>query len=181
MASLAAVRKIGAFWGKPPCWGWAQKGITLVETSVVMGIVGLLTAVGISAVGSPQMDLTCVQQDLPAAVMQAMHLARARGRNVTVALGKPELGPDILPVNIPARVKWGKPSHVPLPKGMAAPVIAGSTGEAHARITITPRRTATATAWFLHDGTDALCMRLSGTGHLQLLRWRNSTKKWTRV
>ncbi len=181
MASLAAVRKNGAFWGKSPRWGRAQKGITLVETSVVMGIVGLLTVIGISAVGSPQMDLTCVQQDLPAAVMQAMHLARARGRNVTVALGKPELGPDILPVNIPARVKWGKPSHVPLPKGMAAPVVAGSTGEAHARITITPRRTATATAWFLHDGTDALCMRLSGTGHLQLLRWRNSSKKWTRV
>lgn len=159
----------------------AQRGITLVETSVVMGIVGLLMAFGISAVGSPQMDLTCVQQDLPAAVMQAMHLARARGRNVTVALGRPELGPDILPVHIPPRVKWGKPAHVPLPKGMAAPVVAGTTGEAHARITITPRRTATATAWFLHDGTDALCMRLSGTGHLQLLRWRNASKKWTRV
>ena len=181
MGLLTVDRKDRARSGKSLSSTRAQRGITLVETSVVMGIVGLLTAIGISAVGSPQMDLTCVQQDLPAAVMQAMHLARARGRNVTVALGKPELGPDILPVNIPARVKWGKPSHVPLPKGMAAPVVAGSTGEAHARITSTPRRTVTATAWFLHDGTDALCMRLSGTGHLQLLRWRNSSKKWTRV
>ncbi len=181
MASLTADRKNFLLGGKTPRRTWAQRGITLVETSVVMAIVGILTAVGISAVGSPQMDLTCVQQDLPAAVMQAQHLARARGRNVIVAIGKPELGPDILPVNIPARVKWGKPSHVPLPKGMATPVTAGTTGEAHARITITPRHTATAAAWFLHDGTDALCMRLSGTGHLQLLRWRNSSKTWTRV
>ncbi len=181
MASLTADRKYSPRGRETARRTKVERGITLIETAVVMGIVGLLTVVGLSAVGSPQMDLTCVQQDLPAAVMQAMHLARARGRNVTVALGKPELGPDILPVHIPARVKWGKPSHVPLPKGMTAPVQAGSTGEAHARITITPRHTATAAAWFLHDGTDALCMRLSGTGHLQLLRWRNSSKKWTRV
>jgi hypothetical protein len=159
----------------------AQKGVTLMETSLVMGLVGILSVVGLGMVKPPQMALTSVQQDLPAAVMQAMHLARARGRNVTVALGQPALGPDVLPVHIPARVKWGKPAHVPLPHGMDEPVRATTTGEAHARITVTPRRTATATTWFLHDGTDALCMRLSGHGHLQLLRWQDSRKTWTRL
>ena len=181
MGLLTAVRKACSSPDQKRDRICAQRGITLIETSITMGIVGILTVIGISSVGSPQMDLTCVQQELPAAVMQAMHLARARGRNVTVALGQPELGPDILPVKIPARVKWGKPSHVPLPAGMSEPARAGSTGEAHARITITPRRTATATAWFLNDGTDALCMRLSGTGHRQLLRWRNASKTWVRL
>jgi prepilin-type N-terminal cleavage/methylation domain-containing protein len=158
-----------------------QKGVTLVETSMVMGIVGILSAVGISMTQPPQMELTCVQQEIPAAVMQAMHLARAKGTNVIVALGQPELGPDVLPVKLPSHVKWGKPAQIPLPPGMDAPVVAGTTGEAHAKVTITPRHTATATTWFLNDGTDALCMRLSGHGHLQLLRWRAARKSWTRV
>jgi len=147
---------------------------------MVMGIVGMLSVMGIGMAEPPQMDLTCVQQEIPAAVMQAMHLARERGKNVIVALGQPGLGPDVLPVKLPARVKWGKPSSVPLPPGMDAPTRAGTTGEAHARVTVTPRRTATATTWFLNDGTDALCMRLSGHGHLQMLRWRASSKSWTR-
>jgi len=159
----------------------AQRGVTLVETSMVLGIVGLLSVVGIGMVRPPEIDLTCVQQDIPAAVTQAMHLARARGRNVTVALGKPELGPDIVPVRLPSRVKWGKPGHIPLPPGMDEPVRAGQTGEAHARVTITPRHTATATTWFLNDGKEALCMRLSGHGNLQLLRWQAARKVWARV
>jgi len=152
-----------------------------VETSIVAGILSLLTVVGIGSMQSPQIELTSVEQEIPAAVMQAMHLARARGRNVIVALGEPTKGPDILPVKLPRRVKWGKPPQVPLPPGMDQPTRADKTGEAHVRITITPRHTATATTWFLNDGTDALCMRLSGRGHLQLLRWRASRKAWTRV
>lgn len=159
----------------------AQRGVTLVETSLVVGIVGLLASAAAGMMRPPQMDLTCVQQEIPAAVMQAMHLARARGTNVTVALGQPALGPDVLPVKLPGRVKWGKPAQVPLPPGMDAPTRADSTGEAHARVTVTPRHTATATTWFLNDGTDALCMRLSGHGRLQLLRWRACRKTWTRV
>jgi len=155
--------------------------MTLVETSIVAGILSLLTVVGIGSMRSPQIDLTCVEQEIPAAVMQAMHLARARGRNVIVALGESAQGPDILPVKLPSRVKWGKPAKVPLPPGMDAPTQADRTGQAHARVTITPRHTATAATWFLNDGTDALCMRLSGRGHLQLLRWRASRKVWTRV
>lgn len=159
----------------------AQRGVTLVETSLVLGIFGFLFALGIAMARPLDVDLTCVQQDIPAAVMQAKHLARARGQNVVVALGRPTLGPDILPVALPARVKWGKPAHIPLPPGMEEPLRATQTGEAHARITITPRHTATATTWFLNDGREALCMRLSGKGRLQLLRWREARKAWTRV
>jgi len=158
-----------------------QLGVTLVETSLTLGILGLLSVAGLSLARAPQVDLTAIQMDLPAAVDQAKILARASGRNVTVALGHPELGPNILPVKMSSRVKWGKPSHIPLPKGMADPAVADSTGEAHAKVTITPRHTATATTWFLNDGTDALCMRLSGHGRLQLLRWRDSRKAWVRA
>lgn len=159
----------------------AQRGVTLIETSLVLGIVGLLSAAGLGLARSPQLDLAAIQMDLPAAVDQAKTLAHASGRSVTVALGHPELGPDILPVRMSSRVKWGKPAHIPLPKGMDAPVVADKEGEAHAKVTISPRMTATATTWFLNDGTDALCMRLSGHGHLQLLRWRASRKAWVRL
>ncbi len=158
-----------------------QKGVSLVETSLVVGILGILSSVGLGMMRGPRIELTCVQQDIPAAVMQAMHLARARGTNVVVALGQPALGPDVLPVQLPRQVKWGKPAQIPLPPGMDEPTRATTTGEAHAKVTVTPRHTATATTWFLNDGTDALCMRLSGQGHLQLLRWRASRKCWTRV
>lgn len=177
MRVLAAFRKARPASRQTP----AERGITLVETALTMGIVGILSVVGLGSTTSPQMDLTCVQQELPAAVMQAMHLARAKGQNVVVALGQPGLGPEVLPVKLPARVKWGKPAHVPLPPGMDDPTRADVTGEAHARVTITPRHTATAATWFLNDGTDALCMRLSGRGHLQMLRWRNARKTWTRL
>jgi hypothetical protein len=33
----------------------------------------------------------------------------------------------------------------------------------------------------LNDGREALCMRLSGQGKLQVLRWRRDLQKWTRV
>lgn len=159
----------------------AQKGISLVETSLVAGILGILSTLGVGMMQTPRIELNCVQQDIPAAVMQAMHLAREKGTNVVVALGQPSLSPDVVPVHLPRRVKWGKPSQIPLPPGMDEPTRADKTGEAHARVTVTPRHTATATTWFLNDGTDALCMRLSGHGRLQLLRWRASRKCWTRV
>lgn len=158
-----------------------QRGVTLVETSLVLGIVGILSAAGLGLTMTPKMDLTAIQMELPATVHQAKVLARASGRNVTVALGQPKLGPDVLPVRMSHRVKWGKPAGIPLPKGMNDPVKADETGEAHAKVTITPRLTATAATWFLNDGSDALCMRLSGQGRLQLLRWRASRKAWVRV
>ena len=155
-------------------------GITLVETSVTLGVVSLLFILGVSAMDFGRgMALTGFQEELQGSLHQAFHLARAKGSNVTVALGSPA-AQDIIPLQLPKGVMWGKPDRIPLPPGMDPTVKAASTGEAHARITVTPRHTATASAWFVNDGRDALCMRLSGQGRLQLLRWRASRQAWTR-
>lgn len=66
-----------------------------------------------------------------------------------------------------------------MPPGMAPTKRAGATGQAHARITVTPRHTATASAWFVNNGKDVVCMRVSGHGHIQILRWHKSTGKWS--
>ncbi|MCE1229682.1 MAG: hypothetical protein LWX11_09400 [Firmicutes bacterium] len=152
-----------------------------METSVALGIVGLLSALGVGLACPTGAELAGLQVELPGAIHQAKVLARASGHNVIVALGDPTKGPDVLPVHLPSKVKWGKPAHIPLPKGMADPKVADDTGEAHAKVTLTPRNTATATTWFLNDGREALCMRLSGQGRLQLLRWRKDQKTWVKV
>ena len=100
---------------------------------------------------------------------------------MTVALGQASGAGEHLPVQLSRKVKWGKPDHIPLPPGMDAPTVATRTGEAHAILTVTPRRTALASTWFLNDGRETLCMRLSGHGQLQVLRWRRDLSKWTRV
>ena len=126
-------------------------------------------------------ELTAAQQEIVGSLDQAFILARARGTNVTVALGKASGAGEHLPVELGRRVKWGKPDAIPLPPDMDAPVVAAKTGEAHPIITVTPRHTALASCWFLNDGREALCMRLSGQGRLQVLRWRRDRQKWTRV
>ena len=105
----------------------------------------------------------------------------ARGTNVKVALGKATGAGEHLAVELGKRVKWGKPDGIPLPPDMDAPQVAAKTGEAHQIISVTPRHTTLASAWFLNDGKEALCMRLSGKGHLQVLRYRQDLKTWTRV
>jgi prepilin-type N-terminal cleavage/methylation domain-containing protein len=160
--------------------GFRALGFTLVETSVVLGIVGILSAAGLSAVDFGNQDLDAVQVDLQGGLYQAFHLARARGTNVVVALGN-ENAPDVIPVKLVGKVKWGKPSHIPMPPGMEPTKTAESTGQAHPRITVTPRHTATATTWFVNNGKEAVCMRLSGHGRIHLLRWRQARKTWTRA
>ncbi len=154
-----------------------RRGFTLVETSVTLGILGVLGSLGVATLDFGRQDLTAAQTELQGALFEAFHLAWAQGKNVTVALGEPGT-PGIVPVRLSPRIKWGKPASIPVPPGMDAPVVAGTTGEAHARITVTPRHTATACAWFLNDGQEVLCMRLSGKGHIQMLRWHKSSRKW---
>jgi len=157
-----------------------SNGFSLAETSVVLGILGILAVAGTACIDFGSVELAVAQEDLRGGIQQAFHLARAKGQDVIVTLGDPGT-PGILPVNLPKKVKWGKPDNIPVPPGMDEPKKAGSTGEAHPKITITPRHTATASAWFVNDGREALCMRLSGKGHLQMLRWRRSTRRWSLV
>lgn len=155
-------------------------GFTPTETLVTLAIAGVLALSGLALAEPSGVDLTVASQEIQGCLDQAFHRARAQGRNVTLAPASVG-GPDIIPVYLPRRVKWGKLPHIPLPPGMDDPRVAATTGEAHPRITVTPRRTVTATAWFLHDGQESLCLRLSGRGHLQVLRYRLRSRRWERA
>jgi len=155
-------------------------GFTLAESSLTLGIVGLLGALGLGSLDlGGNLALSGFQVELRGCLEQAFHLARARGSDVAVVLNSPA-AQDVVPLQLPRGVRWGSLPGIPLPPGMDETVKAARTGLAHARITVTPRRTATASAWFLNDGRDVLCMRLSGHGRLQLLRWRSGCRAWTR-
>jgi type II secretory pathway pseudopilin PulG len=158
-----------------------SRGFSITELCVCLGIVGVLSGFGASTLSLASPGLAVVQQDLDGALHQAFHQARAQGRNVQVALGVKSASSDVLPVELPRNVRWGKPASVPLPPGMDKPVVADKTGEAHASIIVTPRHTATATVWFLTDGKDVLCLRMAGHGERQMLRWRAAKGTWRRV
>ena len=158
-----------------------QRGSSLLELTVVMAVVAILCAVSTFNFDGGSIELSAAHQEIVGSLYEAFTLARARGTNVKVALGKASGAGEHLPVQLGPKVKWGKPDHIPLPPGMDSPVVAAKTGESHPIITVTPRHTTLASAWFLNDGQDALCMRLSDQGHLQVLRWHRDLKKWTRV
>jgi hypothetical protein len=160
----------------PPCLGF-----TSFETLVTLGIAGLLSLAGLATVEFNSIGLSMAQQELQGCLDQAFVQARAQGRNVILAAARDGGGPGIIPVHLPRRVKWGKPANIPLPPGMDDPSRADTVGQAHLRITVTPRRTVTASAWFLNDGKDALCFRLSGHGRLHVLRFRALNRRWERV
>lgn len=156
------------------------QGFSMAEVLVATGIMGLLGAGGVAALGLRGCELSAAQAELRGSLDQAFAEARARGRNVHVSMSDAQ-GTDVLPVRLPRKVKFGKPAHIPLPPGVADPRRADETGEAHARITVTPRRTATAALWFLNDGEEALCMRLNGHGSVLMYRWRKPLQRWVRV
>lgn len=160
---------------RPTCTGF-----TAFETLVTLGVAGVLSLAGLASIDLRGVELSVAQQELRGCLDQAFVQARAQGRNITVVPATEGGGPGIIPVHLPRRVAWGKPAAVPLPPGMDAPKVAGTTGEAHPRITVTPRRTVTASAWFLNDGRDALCFRLSGQGRLTVLRYRAANRRWHR-
>jgi type II secretory pathway pseudopilin PulG len=166
---------------RPGCRRSAQLGTSLLELTVAMAMAAILAAVGLSQVDTGPAQLAAAHQEIRGSLDQAFNLARARGTNVTVALGKASGEGEHLPVQLSRKVKWGKPATIPLPPGMEKPSVAATTGEAHPVLTVTPRHTALASVWFLHDGREALCMRLSGHGQLQVLRWRRDLRIWTRL
>lgn len=163
------------------CRRSSQRGASLLELTLALAITTLLGGLGMALWDSGGMELSAAHREIRGSLDQAFSLARARGSNVTVALGQASGAGEHLSVRLSRKVKWGKPTHIPLPPGMDAPSVATLTGEAHPRITVTPRLTALASTWFLHDGEEALCMRLSGHGRLQVLRWRKDRMKWVRA
>lgn len=165
----------------PGCRRSAQRGTSLLELTVAMAVAAILAVVGTAQWDSGGIQLSAAHQEIRGSLEQALILARARGTNVTVALGKASGAGEHLPVQLGGKVKWGKPAHIPLPPDMDAPTVATRTGEAHAILTVTPRHTALASTWFLNDGKEALCMRLSGHGQLKVLRWKRDQMKWIRV
>lgn len=158
----------------------AMKGFTLVDMLAATGILGVLVATGFTTTRLRGCDLAVAQLELRGSLDQAFAEARARGRNISVSMSN-EKRTDVLPVRLPRGVRFGKPDHIPLPPGVPPPKVAGSTGEAHPIITVTPRRTATAALWFLHDGEEALCMRLNGHGNVLMYRWRRNLNRWVRA
>ncbi len=166
---------------RPGCRSLSQRGTSLLELTTALAVAAILAAVGLAQIDTGPAQLAAAHQEICGGLDQAFNLARARGTNVTVALGKATGAGEHLPVQLGPKVRWGKPDSIPLPPDMDAPVVAAKTGEAHAIITVTPRRTALASTWFLNDGKNALCMRLSGKGHIQVLRWHRDLLKWTRV
>jgi hypothetical protein len=156
-------------------------GTSLLELTVVLALAAILTATACLYLDTGSVELAAAHQEIVGSLHEAFSLARARGTNVTVALGKATGAGEHLPVQLGSKVKWGKPDAIPLPPDLDAPLVAAKTGEAHPIISVTPRHTTLASTWFLNDGKEALCMRLSGKGHLQVLRYRQDLKKWTRV
>jgi len=158
-----------------------QRGASLLDLTISMAVAAALGVVGLIQWDPGSVDLSMAHHEIRGSLEQAFSLARARGSNVTVALGQASGAGEHLRVQLSRRVKWGKPAGIPLPPDMDAPTVATRTGEAHPILTVTPRHTALASTWFLNDGREALCMRLSGQGKLQVLRWRRDRQKWVRV
>lgn len=156
-----------------------ERGHTLLEAVLVLGLISLLATAGALAVDLRGPCLAYLPVELRGALDQAFLLARARGSDVSLALGGP--GGDVAPVLLPRGVRWGLPPGVPTPPGRVPPRKAHLTGSAHPVITVTPRGTAPADAWYLTDGRDALYVSLSGQGRVQLRRWRRDLRAWVPV
>ena len=165
----------------PGCPRSNQRGFSLLELTLAMGVSAILAVVGAVQLDTGWTELSAAHSEIRGSLEEAFALARARGTNVTVALGAASGAGEHLPVQLSRRVKWGKPDQIPLPPGMDPASVASRTGEAHPILTVTPRRTALASTWFLNDGKEALCMRLSGHGQLSVLRWRRDRMKWVRL
>jgi type II secretory pathway pseudopilin PulG len=163
-------------------------GFSLLELALVLGIAGLLAGLGMRGLSRGHATLTAVQGELRACVEQAFLLARARGRAVRLQVGEPVDPPggspseEILPLILPRGVRWGVPDPgMQLPKGAEHTLRAHLTGRAHPSVSVTPGGTALATSWFLTDGEDAVCLRLSDHGDISLFRWRRRLPGWQRI
>jgi len=160
--------------------GGRERGMSLIEVLVATGIAGVL---GMGALGATRLQgpsLAVAQREIEGSLDQAFTLAHASGQPVEVSASRVK---DIghLPVSLPRTVRWGLIPGTPLPPNLDPATKALASGEAHAVITVTPRHTATATVWFLNDGSDTLCIRVNDRGRVTMLRWRASQRRWGRA
>lgn len=165
----------------------APPGFNLLELCLAQGLAALLGALAVAGLPQVNPGLNALRGELRASLEQAFLLARARGAPVRVALGGPvpacrgrhRDGAHILALTLPRGVRWGLPHPgFPLPPDMQATVRAHLTGQAHPCVTVSPARTAEASTWFLTDGRDALCLRVSPFGRITLLRWSQRLGHW---
>ena len=159
--------------------GRRERGMSLIEALVATSVAG---ALGMGALGAMRLQgpsLAVAQREIEGSLDQAFTLARASGQPVAVSASRAkDLGH--LPVNLPRTIHWGLIPGTPLPPHMEETAKAITSGEAHPAITVTPRHMATATVWFLNDGSDALCIRVNDHGRVTTLRWRAGQRRWGR-
>lgn len=171
--------------------GPSEAGVSLLETLLVLALIGLLGALHAAPTRPGHAGLDTAQAELRACVEQAFLLARARGGPVALALEahtpgcRVRHGPgcaELPPLILPRGVRWGLPAAgAPLPAGVEATPLTRSAGRAHPCVTLTPRRTAEAGAWYLTDGRDAVYLGLSDHGRITMLRWRQGQRRWRRA
>lgn len=163
------------------------EGFSLLELCLALGLVALLGALAGAALLPVNPVLDVLQGELRASLEQAFLQARARGAPVRVALGglvsacrhRHRDAAHIMALSLPRGVRWGLPhAGFPLPPDMKPTVGAHLTGQAHPCVTVSPARSAEASTWFLTDGRDAVCLRVSPFGKITLLRWRRRLGRW---
>lgn len=165
----------------------AASGFSLPELCLALGLIALLGALAGAALPPAGPALDILQGELRASLEQAFLRARARGAPVRVALngpvpacrGRHRDAAHVMALSLPRGVRWGLPrAGFPLPPGMQPTLRAHLTGQAHPCITVSPARSAEASTWFLTDGRDAVCLRVSPFGKITLLRWRRRLGHW---
>ena len=119
--------------------------------------------------------LRSARQELQRTLKLAFRLASTHRCPVTLEPG-PTQGRGRIGMNLPEGVRWGRPTAVPLPPSLVG---TGWRSGAPHPITVMPHRRAMANVWFLHHGQEALCLRLSLTGAVEILRYRPRIGSWT--
>lgn len=122
----------------------------------------------------PCPPLVAAQAELCRSLQLAFGLAAAHRRSVMVAPFQ-KAGEGCVAVQLPEGVHWGRPKAIPLPPSLSG---SGWRGGRPRPITVTPQRQALANVWFLHHGKQALCLCLSLTGTVELLRYRPLLGIW---
>ncbi len=119
--------------------------------------------------------LRAAQAELRRSLHLAFRLAATHRRAVVLEPCR-EATEGRISVRLPQGVRWGRPAAIPLPPSLLG---SGWRGDRPRPITVMPERKAAANVWFLHHGSEALCLRLDLSGSVELLRYRPLLRAWT--